>query len=187
MTTITSHLGEALAYQDYLPVSWQLPEAELDPARFLALNEHNEEILLNILRLEKHYSDLVDDDTDRFATELAHVDFKLNLLLDLMVQVFSQQLNIPPECGVSLTSSRLQWNSTQAPQLGDELIVEMYLSRRFPRPLKVYGRISSVEMLEKGGFKIILDFGQLSLPVQNLLERFIFLKHRRMVASTRRE
>jgi hypothetical protein len=71
--------------------------------------------------------------------------------------------------------------------LGDELIVEMYLSRRFPRPLKVYGRISSVEMLEKGGFKIILDFGQLSLPVQNLLERFIFLKHRRMVASTRRE
>jgi len=187
MTNSTSHLGEALAYEDILPISWRLHEIVSESSYFFGINEVNEEILKNILMLEKHHSELSDDESDHYASELAHIDFKLNLLLDLMVQVFSSQLNIPPECPIALASSRLVWRSDRTCNQGDTLLVDIYLSRRFPRPLSLPGIVSSVTDLETGIYRIELELEHISLPVQELLEKFIFLKHRRMIALSRRD
>ena len=187
MTDTISHFGEALAYEDYLPLSLQPQRFVPDPAFFVGLNDKNEEILQNILVLEKHHSDFPEDDADRTTIELSHIDLKLNLLLDLMVQVYSKELDIPPETAVSLRPSRMHWRSEQVQQQGEYLLVNLYLSRRFPRPLSLFGQVSSVEAHEQSGFRITLALDHISEPVLDLLERFIFLKHRRMVASTRRE
>jgi len=186
MTYNNSNLGEALAYEAFLAVSWEQPTSVSNAVYFKRLNQENEETLKNILVLEKHHSDLTDDDSDRYVLELAHIDFKINLLLDLMVQVFSKQLSIPPEFPVSMTSSRLQWQSDQPLSVGCDLFINIFLSPRFPRPLTLYGKVSSAAPHKQDGFSIVLDFDQISPPVQTLLERFIFMKHRRMVASARR-
>ena len=183
----TTHLGDALAYEDCLPLSWRLSGTEPSPAYFSGLNDKNEEIIKSILILEKHHYESADEDTDRNAIDLARIDFKVNLLLDLMVQVYSKELDIPPETDVSLRSSQLQWCSDQVHQQGEYLFVDLYLSRRYPRPLTLYGRVYGVEVQEQNGYRINLDLDQVSPSVQDLLERFIFLKHRRMVASVRSE
>jgi len=187
MTNNTSHLGDALAYEAFLSVSWEQAGMVPDSVYFSRLNERNEEILQNILILEKHHSDLSDDESDRYALELAHIDFKINLVLDLMVQVFSKQLSLPPELFVSMSSSHLQWQCEQEFPRGNNLFLDIYLSSRFPRPLTLFGKVSNIESNEEGGFSILLDFEQISRPVQDLLERFIFMKHRRMIASSRRD
>jgi len=187
MTDTTSNLGTALAYEDYLPVSWSLPDREPDSILFSGLNDNNVEVLQNILTLEKHYSDHLDEDADRDAGDLALIDFKLNLLLDMIVQVYSKELDIPPESSISLRSYQLQWHSTQRQNQDDYLLVDLYLSKRIPRPITLYGRVSGVDVLEQNSYRINLDLEQLSPAFLDLLERFIFLKHRRMVASARRE
>jgi hypothetical protein len=190
MTAHESVLGDALTYEDYLPVTLRPTSGPPDMIRLNGINSQSEDILHNILLLEKQHSDLADEDTDRLSSELAYIDFKLNVLLDLMVQAFANQLNIPPESHIFLSSTclRLECADNDAYHKGDHLFLDLYLSRRFPRPLTLFATVMSVEALENGeGASSILEFEHMSQTVRDLLERFIFLKHRRMIASTKRE
>ncbi len=186
MNDSNQHLGDALAYQDYIPVDFQYQATQPAAIRFNGINELNEEILHNILFLEKHNAEAAEDEADIKSAGLASIDFKLNVILDLMLQVFASQLTIPPQQTILLTSTRLSWTCEQLYAIGDMFIIEVYLSRRFPRPLILFGPIDKLEQEEAGQFCYHIHLDGMSGSVQDLLERFIFLKHRRMIASSRR-
>jgi len=187
MTVQESALGDALTYEDYLPLDMQQVSDSPDMLRLNGLNTQSEEILHSILLLERQHGDSAEEESDRFSNELSYIDFKLNILLDLMVKVYAKQLNIPPDLHTYLSSTGLRCETTRPANLGDKIYADIYLSRRFPRPVIFYGSVVKSEQLEKkDSFLIELQFEHMSQPVRDLLERFIFLKHRRMIASSRR-
>jgi len=187
MTVHESALGDALTYEDYLPVDLVRVSDSLDELHFNGLNSQAEDILHSILLLERQHNDPADEDSDRLSSELSYIDFKLNVLMDLMVRVYGAQFNIPSEKHIYLSSTRLRCETTFTASIGDKVYSEIYLSRRFPRPLRFYGTVSSSAKVAGHDASIIeLEFENMSQAVCDLLERFIFLKHRRMIASTKR-
>lgn len=187
MADLTSSLGGGLIYEDRLPLRWRLSETVAVAGQISRLNQNNEEILFNILELEKRQTENPDEDPERNSTELARIDFKLNLLLDLVTQVYTRELEMPPETAVLLGTSELYFNTSAVPKQGDYLLVDVFLSQRFPRPVTLSGRVHVVERLHDGDFRVGLELEHLSAPLNDFLERFIFMKHRRMVASARRQ
>lgn len=186
MADTNRHLGDALAYHDFIPVGIIPQNCRPEPLSFGGINELNEEVLHNILFLEKYHNEVKDDDSDN-AAGLAHIDLKLNLILDLMLKVYASQLTIPPPQSILLTSTRFTWTSEKEYQSDDMFFIDIYLSRRFPKPLRLFGVIDRVERDDSGHFCYHITLEELSVSVQELLERFIFLKHRRMIASVRRD
>ena len=187
MVDLTSSLGGALIYEDRLPLRWRLSETPAESGQISRLNQNNEEILFNILELEKRQTEITDEDPERNSTELARIDFKLNLLLDLVTQVYTRELEMPPDTAVLLGTSELCFSTRDVLKQGDYLLVDVFLSQRFPRPVTLSGRVHVVERLDAGDFRIGLVLEHLSAPLNDLLERFIFMKHRRMIASARRQ
>jgi len=188
MAVQDSVLGDALTYEDYLPVDLRRVSDYPDEPRSNGLNLQAEEVLHSILLLEKQHVDLTDEESDRLSGELSYIDFKLNTLLDLMVRVFAKQLNIPPDIHSYLSSTRLRCITTFTAKIGDKLYADIYLSRRFPRPVTFYATVVKCDGVQGDDSSFIeLEFENMSQPVCDLLERFIFLKHRRMIASTKRD
>lgn len=187
MTVQESALGEALTYEDYLPIDLRQVSEFPDAVRLNGLNSDTEEVLHSILLLERQHVDPADEDSDRLSGELSYIDFKLNILLDLMVKVYANQLNIPPDLHIYLSSTGLRCESTFAATVGDKICVDVYLSRRFPRPVIFFGTIVKCQQTDGEDQRLIdMQFEDMSQPVCDLLERFIFLKHRRMIASAKR-
>jgi len=187
MTAQESTLGDALTYEDYLPVDLRQIIDLPDTLRLNGLNIQAEDVLHSILLLERQHVDPADEESDRLSSELSYIDFKLNILLDLMVKVYANQLNFPPDLHTYLSSTGLRCNSGLSVMVGDKLYTDIYLSRRFPRPVTFFGTVVKSEILAgKGEALIELQFEHMSQPVCDLLERFIFLKHRRMIASSKR-
>ena len=187
MTVQESALGDALTYEDYLPLDLQQVSNFPDVLRFNGLNSEAEEVLHSILLLERQHVDPSDEESDRLSSELSYIDFKLNILLDLMVKVYAKQLNIPPDLHTYLSSTGLRCETTFSTEVGNKIYTNIYLSRRFPRPVTFYGTVVKCDQQQGSDTSLIeLEFEHLSQPVCDLLERFIFLKHRRMIASSRR-
>lgn len=187
MTVNESTLGDALTYEDYLPVDLRQVGEIPDPLRLNGLNSETEEALHSILLLERQHTELSEDESDRLTGELSYIDFKLNILLDLIVKVYANQLKIPPDMHTFLSSTGLRCETRFPADIGDKYYADIYLSRRFPRPVIFYGSVIKVERpVGRDTVLIELKFEQMSQTVSNLLDRFIFLKHRRMIASSKR-
>ena len=187
MSGKNAQLGDALAYQDFLPVAIRQATNVPDQIRFNRANEINEDVLHNILLLEKYHNEFSEDETDRNSADLSYIDFKLNIILDLVLQLYASQMSMPDERKITLTATQFRCSSPERYQGGDMLVIELYLSKRFLKPLILYGLVDKIEPCGNSQCDYYFSFAEMSPLVQGLLERFIFLKHRRMIAASRRE
>jgi hypothetical protein len=174
-----------LVFEDLMPLSWRRRPTDPDPAELLAIHQSNEQVLRCLTAVEESRGDAVDDDHGPLAHDLARLDFKVNLLLDMMGRLLSRHIPVPDPVPVRISAAGLHWRAEMPPTSGDPLAVELYLSRRFPSPILLYGRVTSVTQAD-GLFHVDMDFGELSEPVRNWLEKLIFRQHRRQVAHARK-
>ena len=70
MTVQESALGEALTYEDYLPIDLRQVSEFPDAVRLNGLNSDTEEVLHSILLLERQHVDPADEDSDRLSGDL---------------------------------------------------------------------------------------------------------------------
>lgn len=174
-------LGSAVTLDDVLPVTWRAQSGSDDPEYLVSLQVSNQAVLQTILSLDEHHPELEEEPAE-VAAELQRLEFKLNLVLDLLGQVLSKQLDLPPRVPVRLGSGHIEWKCSAVPAPGTKVLVEVYLAPHYPRALVLPG-IAYATMRPDFAQATLHDLGK---PVQDALERLIFRNHRRRVALARR-
>jgi hypothetical protein len=176
--------GQGLIYEGLLPLQWQESGVEASPLEIAKLDAKNEDVLRFIEVLDEYPSESVVEHT-AINQELARVDVKFDLLLNLVTQLLGVYFPLPRPLRTRLTPDGVQWFSDEPINPGSNGTVEIYLSNRCPRPLVFHGRVGNVEQ-EGQGYRIAFQFGELSEAIRERLEKLIFRQHRRSVALARR-
>lgn len=180
----THPLSDGLVYEDQLALQWGVLEEKPGEAACIALEESNLDVLRTMLMLGDYRSELVEEPA-HMAQELARMDFKLNLVLDLVGEVLSYYHDQPPRMLVRLGIQGIEWEAVEAPPLDALISVDLYLSMRYPRALSLLGRVLSVTPLVHGTRTVVM-FEDAGEAVQDMLEKIIFRHHRRRIAHARR-
>lgn len=176
--------ASSLAYEDVLPLVWRVTGI-LSESALLRQQEENETALRMIAALEE-YAPRMEEGQGEWAADFARLDFKLNCIMDLLGQLLTQQVVLPPSMPVCLRSDTLSWLTSESPPVaGTHGVVEVYVSARYPRPITFAGVISVV-VAEVAGTRVQMDCQGLSELASERLEKFIFRRHRRSVAHFRR-
>ena len=174
-----------LVYEDQLPLHWQAVAAPLDAAHWAPLHEANEDVLRSLSMLEEHPQEIVEE-LPAVAHEFRRLDFKLNLLLDMVGLLVARDLALPARVPLRLTAQGLEWSTAQPPPVHSLVQLQLYLSSKLPRPLVLLGRIQSHTPAADGSSRVVAVFEDLSELEADWLEKIIFVHHRRQVAHARR-
>ncbi|MBK8508513.1 MAG: PilZ domain-containing protein [Candidatus Competibacteraceae bacterium] len=178
--------ASGLVFTGRRPLAWRETPALPDAIELHELERANLINLHTLFALDIHAGDSGDDPVALAnATELKRLDFKVGLLLELVGQLYARQQDIPPQRTLTLAVSGLSWQDETAPPVGGLVRIELYCNLSYPRPLICHAR--TVETTQNpGGWRIRSCFQDPSEPLQEALERYIFLQHRRAVAHSRR-
>jgi hypothetical protein len=180
-----SALGDGLSLEQSLPVRWLLLEKPPVSEELAEAEGHNVELLRVVSGLDEYAPDLSDQEP-AVAHELQRLDFKLNVLLRLVGQVYIRLSPIPPDVTVRLSSEAFEWDCLETLPKDGILRFEIYLNRRYPLPLIAFGHIDAIATIPNG-YRIRTRFLDMGGSVREGLEKIIFQHHRRHVANSRRK
>ena len=179
--------GVALVYEDRIPIAWQVLEQHPAAWQLLKAHQSNEQVLRYLAsvddQLQRH--DTGEDDHGPVPHEIARLESKLNLLMDMVGRLLGEQVVLPPETPVRINADELQWQTDNPPPAGSLVSVDLYLNPRFPSPIVLHGRIDQVTPVE-GGFRVEMSYCYMSDMVRNGIEKLVFRQHRRLVALSRK-
>lgn len=169
-----------MCLQDRLPLAWQpLEEARLEELRPV-LDSHNQSVLQAILFLEHQHRDVAEDDPG-LGQDLHRLEAKLDLILQLLAESMSGAGQLPARVPVRIEAGEIRWACSGTEPRG-LVLVEVYPSARFPRPLRLAVRLDDGPAGVARG-----HFLGLEEAAQDALQRLLFLVHRRAVARARRD
>lgn len=169
-STDNAGFGKALTYTANVPLAWSVTDRQ-DAGALSLLNEQRLRTILNLS--EYHGQDV--------SEEFALLERKVDITLEMVATLLRTSVDMPETKFVQLGAHELQWQETgQLPVQGTRLDVAVYLHDCYPKPLILPGTLDSV----------IAQTCKVSLvpqsdDVQQLLEKFIFLHHRRAIAQSR--
>jgi len=177
-TTSEYPLDQSLAYEGELALEWRAGDGVVTASQRERLNAANERALRLLAVLEEHHADTAEDPAS--GQDLARLEFKINLILELVGGWLAQQRDQPAPILARLSSRAVRWRAPAAiPQTQAAGEVVLYLHPALPYPLRLPAVIHSAgEMVEA-------HFEGLSETLVALLEKTIFRRHRRQVALTR--
>jgi hypothetical protein len=174
-------LYEELAYEDVVPVAWQpLPEP-FDPAVVGSFADRNLRALQALAALEEH-GQLDKPDDSQHSAEIARLDLKVNLLLDMVGKLLVASQPRPRPASIRFNALGAVWHAASSPPpLGNQGVLEVYLRDCIAEPLRLVGRIASISP----DGRIKARFIPPGEHIADLLEKLAFRKHRRQVAGVR--
>ena len=178
--------GPGLVYEDALPLAWQaLDEQALAAGQLASLNAANAETLRAILSIEHSISEHGEHDAAVNA-ELCRLELKVDLLTYLLGQLLSRESPLPPGLPVRLSGRGIAWTGKHpTPAPGSMILVTLYLSQKYPKPIELPARVSAVEPQAGGSAEVRAVFADLSERLRDDLERLVFLYDRRRIAQSR--
>ncbi len=181
-------LGEGVIYKDVVPLGWRDIDREELEFSYLSVQDSNEEVLRFITTLDEFHVDGQDEPSNSSSLDLSRIEFKLNLLLDMVTQLVIRETSMPESMPITLGSAGIEWVSVAPPSEGALVELSLYLHHKFPRPFIVIGQVLSVKTIEgaSGKYLIHLAYEAMSDVVQSGLEKLIFRQHRRSIAQSRR-
>ncbi|MFT3907080.1 MAG: PilZ domain-containing protein [Steroidobacteraceae bacterium] len=181
--TDTVVLDDELACHDVLPVVWR-PQDPPDPFQQAGLDDNNLQLLQACVAVEEYPQPRdTGEELGPLAAELARLDFKLNLTLQLLGQLVNREA-LPPAGEVTFNSVGATWVPRQSLSTaipGSSGILRIQLRSSLPQLLELPAQIVSVKPAEAK-----VRFTHVSQPVAELLQRLAFLRHRRSVAEGRK-
>ncbi|MBL8246902.1 MAG: PilZ domain-containing protein [Candidatus Competibacter sp.] len=184
MPTLTESTS-SLTFAGRLPLTWREMSALPDDAELRNIEQSNLIVLHTLFALDIHAGDYSEDPSALTnATELKRLDFKVSLLLEMVGQLFARQQAIPPECALTLTVHDLSWQADAVPLVGALLRLDLYCNLSYPRPLILYAQVADIVSSEFD-YQVRAAFYRPSTALQEALERYIFLQHRRFIAKRR--
>ncbi len=163
-----SDFGKALTYSATAPLEW----AHIDNTT--EVDEENEQCLRTILSLsERHSVDV--------AEEIAAIERKVDITLEMVAMLLRNSIDMPATKPFQLGAHEISWqHASVLPEIGTQLVIIIYLHDLYPKPLRLTGVVTSLV-----GQECFVDLDAQSPDVQQLLEKFIFLHHRRAIAQSK--
>jgi hypothetical protein len=172
-------LYEELAYQDVLPVLWRALPGPIDQAVAASFADRNVRVLQACAAIEDHGTS---EKPDEDSPELLRLDFKINLLLDLVGQLVVTNRPRPPAVPIRFNALGAVWRGAPPlPEAGTQGVTEIYLRDFLAEPLRLIGRITNVA--PDGQIKA--RFTPTGETVADLIEKLTFRRHRRQIAESR--
>lgn len=164
-----------------LPLAWSPLTAESGVGE-----QSNPGRLQIILGLDDSSRDLQDGESD-LAVEIQRLDFKINMILEMVSHLVTMGRPLPPAHEITLSSGHLIFETAhEPPRQGMALAVELFPEPRFPFPLVLTGRAVTIDSDSRGGSRITVLFDPFPEPFQGLFEKYIFRCHRRHVARMKK-
>jgi hypothetical protein len=174
-------LYDELAYQDLLPVQWQPSAAERDRFELAGLEEANLLLLQACVAMEEHPARDKNEDLGPLAGELARMDFKLSLVLQLLSRLVQRE-PMPAPCPVQFNALGASWTPLgMPPALGSHGLLRIQLRSSLPQPLELPAEVAALD-----GATVKVRFPHLSEAIAELIQRLAFLRHRRHIAGVRK-
>lgn len=174
-------LYNELAYHDVLPVAWQPRDRPLSRFEIANLEESNLLLLQASAAIEEHPIRDQGEDPGPLAGEIARLDLKLNLVLQLLARLAIKD-RLPAPTMIQFNSHGASWTAIgPAPEVDSQGLLRIHLHASLPQSLDLPGVISQIE-----GSQVRLRFQELSEPIAELIHRLAFLRHRREVADARK-
>jgi len=173
-------LYEELAYEDVLPVVWrQLPEP-FDAGILASYAERNLRVLQSLGALEEQGQIEKTDDHSAHAADIARLDLKVNLLLDMVGQLLLANRPRPKPISIRFNALGAVWHAVSPhPEMGSHGVLEIFLRDCIAEPLRLVGRIASVGPDGRVKARIVPP-GE---NIADLMEKLSFRKHRRQIAG----
>ena len=164
-----------------LPLRWRKGEVDTESVRD-ALMYDNEAALANHAWFEDFERSPYEELPGREGDEA--VEARLNLLVAMVGIWMRRQVNMPEPVPVTLDEETLVFECEQAPAVGARVLVEIYLSARFPMPLVFPAEIANVEGLGASGRQRVTSrLLELSRGTRQGIARVAFRYHRRALRA----
>jgi Atypical PilZ domain, cyclic di-GMP receptor len=178
---------DGLHHPDTLPFEFRPLDRSPEPAQLARLASEATQVLIAEGSLDDQRAPVEskpDDDQPLFH-EIQRIEFKLNVLIELVGRLVADTNALPPARAYRLYATGMEWlGSPGETQVGEVGIVALHVSRRFPHPLELPGRVIGLRE-DAAGTWLQLQFIPLNAAVTDLLAKYIFRRHRRTVAGTR--
>jgi hypothetical protein len=177
---------ESLGYSDTLPLGFERLAGLPEGAALAGLLHEDQQVLVADASLDEQrpHQEKKPDEEHELAADLQRVEHKVNVLIQLVARLLSRDAHLPPVRDVHVHADGLEWRVDDEEVQPGVGLVHLHVSRHFPQPLVLPGRIVGTRA-ERDGRWVRFEFEGLSASVVDLLERLIFRHHRRLVAGTR--
>ncbi len=176
---------QGLYYESNISLVWQVVDALPADNELVTINEDNSRFLKALAALSESAPEAVEE-LPQTAAELQRLDLKLNLLLEIVGELLANQRSLPAPTKVRLGHTGIEWLAEDCPPSGAHVCIEVYLRSELPSPLKFHGLAVVVDSQEGSvneGKRVQVRFVGLNPALQDDLEKFIFRRHRRIIAQ----
>ena len=174
-------LYDQLAYHDVLPVQWLTLPSPPDRFELIGLEEANLLLLQACIAVEEHPARDKNEDLGPLAGELARLDFKLNLVMQLLSTLVAKD-RMPPATSIDFNGLGATWTCIgKPPRVGEHGLLRVQLRSSLPQSLELPADVVSVE-----GSTAKVRFPALSGAIGELIQKLAFLRHRRQIADVRK-
>jgi hypothetical protein len=174
-------LDNELAWQDILPVQWRPLPCAPDRFELLALDESNLLLLQACMAVEEHPLGDGGEDLGPLAGEIARLEFKLDLVLQLLSKLLKTE-PMPSATRIAFNRAGASWTCIGTPpEPHAHGLLRVQLRGSLPQPLELASQVSEVD-----GAIVRVRFPALSENVAELIQKIAFLRHRRHVADVRK-
>jgi hypothetical protein len=176
--------GDCLIFEEARPVAWTAGPLPLGLA-LARLNTDNYQLLGAESTMDDvRVHEALKDESPALLHELQRLEFKLNILLRLTVELALRNSALPPPRRLRLTSGAVEWFGEDAPAVGSTGLLQVYINPALPQPVTIPCTVVS-ERFQEQVRAAQLRYSGLSEAVVEQLERLIFRHHRRLVAGAR--
>ena len=177
-------LYDQMAYEDYMPLSWQNLTVVPGAATLTTLTERNLKALQVCAFTEPHSAADAVDEKLPFAVDLHRLDAKLNLVMDVLGQILAASVAMPPSTVTRFNALGARWQAVGAlPAVGAQGLLKIHLQECLAQPLTFLAHITSVS--DDG--LVRAQFTPPGEATADLIEKLAFRRHRRQVAGVRQQ
>jgi hypothetical protein len=176
MDTSQASTELGLTFKAQLPLRWRVIE---DIENY---NAPNNSRFLNILPvLEEPESHSQEHKAPN--AELARLETKLDLVLEMLGEVFQQRKPLPRQIPFQISANGMTWlDEAEPPEKDSYIELQVYLSPQLFVPLALSAQVSLVEDMGNV-YRVQAKFLPMEESLQEWLEKYIFRQHRRRVAQ----
>jgi len=184
----TEFSSNSLAYEEALPLDWHILDEALTEEALARINVANTEVLDKITALESIFTEPGELPTSlEQHQDLARIELKLDIVMDMVSQLFHQSLQLPESVPVRLDTESIEWTGTGSGLAENkDIIISLYLKRNYPIPLQLPATVMAIQAYESG-VRVSASLQGVSEVVQDQLVKLIFRHHRRSIAHHRKD
>ncbi|MCZ8129741.1 MAG: PilZ domain-containing protein [Steroidobacteraceae bacterium] len=178
---------EGLAYEDALPLGMAPCDEPVGGPALAGYNAENLEVLVADASLDPRapHRDKKADDDHQLAEELQRLEFKINVLIQLVSRLLRRDATLPAVRPIRLYADGIEWlERGTVPAEGSHAVLNLHVSHQIPQPLLLPGRVVGFRDDAQGRW-VQFAFAGLTPAVHELLSRLIFRHHRRAIAGAR--